>query len=476
MNQAPPPAPARAAPGASLHAQRKSGGDAGACLLADLVCGTTWEQIPGAVRHEARRSILNHFAVALGGCSDATLNSAVRAHLPFRAGRQVRLIGRAERFDLLNGAALNAMAVNVHDFDDTHYPTILHPTAPVAPVLGALAQDRLISGPAFLLAFVLGVEVEARIANAISPWHYARGWHITSTCGVFGAAAAAARVLNLDTERTVWAIANAAAQAGGLVETLGSSAKSISVGNAARNGLLSALLALEGFEGPTSILDGTFGFLRVFGNDPDIACLRTSVDRGWQLSRNACKPYPCGVVLNPVIDACLLLARDNRVQPDPLVGIDSITITGHPLLRQRTDRPEPRTGRQSQVSAQHAAAVVLRHQRAGLAEFSDACVADPELRSLGARVRFADDDRMPVGSASVSIHFSEGSAVTATIDAARGSLEAQMSDAEIEAKLRDACAYGRCKIDPSPLIDAVWAIDETTDVGSVFSLASPEQP
>ncbi len=464
-----PAPPSHASPDAS------GGSDSigAARVLADLVCGTTWDGIPPAVRKDACRAILNHFAAALGGCNEATLHAAVRAHLPFGSGTQVRLIGRTERFDLLNGAALNAMASNVHDFCDTHYPTILHPTAPVAPAIGALAQRRPITGAQCLLAFVLGVEVEARIANAISPWHYARGWHITSTCGVFGAAAAAARILDLDAERTVWALATAAAQAGGLVETLGSSAKSISVGNAARNGLMSALLAVEGFDGPASILDGTYGFLRVFGSEADFSCIRGTGDHAWQLSRNACKPYPCGVVLNPVIDACLQIARDADLSAESIARIESVRITGHPLLRQRTDRPEPPTGRQSQVSAQHAVAVVLRSRKAGLAQFSDAAVQDPALRALGSRVRFIDDDGMPVGSARVEVRFGDRPPISAEIGAARGSLDAQMSDADIEAKLRDACEFGGCGIDTSRLIDAVWSLETAVDAGSVFALASP---
>ena len=139
---------------------------------------------------------------------------------------------------MLSAAFVNAASGNVFDFDDTHHPTIIHPTAPVAPALFALAESQPMSGAALLHAFVLGVEVECRLGNAVSPWHYRRGWHITSTCGVFGAAAAVAKVLALDAEHIVWALGNASAQSSGLVETLGTMAKSIGVGAAARGGLV----------------------------------------------------------------------------------------------------------------------------------------------------------------------------------------------------------------------------------------------
>ena len=132
------------------------------------------------------------------------------------------------------------------------YATIIHPTAPVAPALFALAELRPVSGRELLLAFALGVEIECRIGNAISPEHYGRGWHITSTCGCFGAAAGTGKMLSLDAERMVWALGGAATQTSGLVECLGTPTKSLSVGNAARNGLWSALLAEKGYAGHLS--------------------------------------------------------------------------------------------------------------------------------------------------------------------------------------------------------------------------------
>ena len=211
--------------------------------LARFVAESTWDDIPQPVRHAARRALLNFFAVALSAARTPSMDIAVRTYARFSAGRDASLAGRPDRVDALNAAALNAMAANVFDFDDTHHPTIIHPTSPIAPVLFALAETRPLTGQQLLHAFVLGVEVACRIGNAISPEHYARGWHITSTCGVFGAALAAARALGLNARQNLDALGAAAVQAGGLVEALGTGAKSISVGNAARNGLLSALLA-----------------------------------------------------------------------------------------------------------------------------------------------------------------------------------------------------------------------------------------
>lgn len=436
--------------------------------LARFAVRTRWDDIPPAVRHEAKRSLLNFFATALAGWNDPALQAAAVVFASFRSGADCSVIGRAARTDLLHAASLNAMAGNVHDFDDTHMPTILHPTAPVAPALLALAQTRRVSGADLLAAFVVGVEVECRLANAVSPWHYARGWHITSTCGVFGAAAACGRLLGLDEQRMLWALGNASAQSSGLVETLGTMAKSMGVGNAASNGVLSALLAQEGFAGPAAPVEGPRGFLQVMGERADADAIAQGLAERWELQRNTYKPYPCGVVLNPVIEACLALHEDGV----RLAQVERVELTGHPLLRQRTDRPQPASGREAQVSAQHAVAIVLASGRAGLDEFSDASVAQAEAGALAQRLAFHDDATYAVEAASVRVQLRDGRQVERKIAVARGSLGAPLSDADLERKLQALCAWGGSGCDAAALARAVWVLDASPDAGALAALAA----
>lgn len=441
--------------------------------LAQFVTRTRWEDLPVPVRHEAKRALVNFFATALAGCRDPALQAAAAVFAQFRSGTACTVIGRTESTDALHAASLNAMSGNVFDFDDTHLPTIIHPTAPVAPALLALAQTNPMSGRELLLAFVLGVEIECRLGNAISPAHYQRGWHITSTCGVFGAAAASARALGLDETHTLWALGNASAQSSGLVETLGSMAKSIGVGNAASNGLLSALLAAQGFQGPQRPIEGPHGFLRVMGERPDLESVTQGLGERWELMNNTYKPYPCGVVLNPVIEACLALHRDPALV---LSEVQRIELTGHSLLRERTDRPTALSGREGQVSAQHAVAVSLGRGKAGLEEFSDATVANPAWRELCAKVVFVDDDRYSVESATVTLHLRDGGRLSRHIKAARGSLVAPLNDDDLTRKLNDLAAWGRSGCTPQPLIDALWSLDGREDVGSLMPLAAGRAP
>jgi 2-methylcitrate dehydratase PrpD len=436
--------------------------------LSRWVANLRWEDIPVEVRREAGRALLNYFATAIGGSREPAIAIALRTLVRFGGAPRASLAGRSERVDPFAAAFLNAASANVFDFDDTHPATIIHPTAPVAPALFAFAEAFALPGKDLLLAFVAGAEATCRIGNAVSPGHYRRGWHITSTCGVFGAAIAVARALALDAGHIAWAIGNASAQTGNTVETLGTMAKSLGVGNTARNGLLAGLLARDGFSGPARPLEGDHGFLRVATDAPRMAAVCEGLGTRWELLTNTYKPYPCGVVLNPVLEACLALARDPRLALD---GIERIDVVGHPLLRERTDRPGVRSGREAQVSAQHAVAVALARGRAGLAEFSDAAAADPALRALGSKLAFTDDERCAVDAARVTVRLREGATLEHVVEHAYGGEHRPMTDAHLEAKLHDLIAYAGAEVNPAPLVAAIRTLEHAPDAARVMTLA-----
>ena len=448
---------------------RETGKRGASAQLAHFAVAASWDSISPKVRHQTKRALINFFATALAGCKDPALLAATQVFNQFRSSQDCTVIGHAQQTDMLHAASLNAMSGNVFDFDDTHMPTIIHPTAPVAPVVLALAQTKMVSGPDLLAAFAVGVEVECRLGNAVSPWHYERGWHITSTCGVFGAAAAAGRLLGLSETQMLWALGNASAQSSGLVQTLGSMAKSIGVGNAASNGLLAAMLARKGFEGPALPIEGPRGFLKVMGENSDTESISHELGTHWELMHNAYKPYPCGVVLNPVIQACLEMHHEQGAR---LSEVERVELMGHPLLRQRTDRPTPASRREAQVSAQHAIAMALARGKAGLDEFSDASVALPQAKALSLRTSFTDDDSYAVESVQVKLHMRNGSILSRSIAQARGSLSQPMSDTDLENKLRDLCRWGSSGCNPQALMDSIWTLDQSKDVSGLMQLAA----
>jgi 2-methylcitrate dehydratase PrpD len=439
--------------------------------LAAFIAETTADQLSAAAWHEAKRSILNFFATAVAGCGQDAIEISLKSITEFSAADQATVIGRTERIDTLGAAFLNAASSNVFDFDDTHLQTVIHPAGPVASALFALAERQRVGGRDFLLAFALGVEVECRLGIALSPKHYTRGWHITSTCGVFGAAVAAAKVLRLDTRQIISAIGAAATQSAGLVECLGTSAKSISVGNAARNGLWSALLAQGGLHGPAAPLEGTQGYFSAMGEILDPTTLTSELGKSWELLQNTYKPYPCGIVVHPVIDAILTLRAEPSLTPD---AIERIVVRGNPLLSQRTDRPHVTTGREAQVSTQHSVAVALLFGKAGLQEYTDACVQDAGVRSLRSRVVMERDPAIPAASAIVRIFTRDGREHGTTIDHAYGSAQRPMTDQDLEKKLRELAVPVLGERKPGDLIDAVWSLEKRDDASEVLRFAVPE--
>ena len=367
--------------------------------LAAFLAASRWQDIPDPVRREARRALLN-----IAGC--------------VVAGRDDPAVGLLRKTFPQEEALIVAAAATAHDYDDTHLRTVIHATPPIAGVLWELA--RRTSGAEFLHALILGMETTCRLGNAVTPGHYERGWHITSTCGIFGATAAAGKILKLNERQFRDALGIAATQAAGLVEVLGSMARVLNAGFAARNGLAAARLAAEGFQGPARPLEGLRGFFNVFGGNTDHSQLTDRLGTLWEMTRVAYKPYPSGVVLHALIDACL--EHQSEIQKS-----ETITVALHPLAIERTDRPEPRNALEARLSAQHAVAVSALRGRAGLAEFSDAAAVDPALQAFRRRVHIERDERLDK--------------MAARIIAGKTVIEAPaarpMDDARIEAKLRE---------------------------------------
>jgi 2-methylcitrate dehydratase PrpD len=428
-----------------------------------------WDELPSDVRHQAKRSLVNFFAGTLAGCRSRPIEIALRSLAEFSGGRQVALIGRSERIDALGAAFLNAAGANVDDFCDTHTATVIHPTAPVAGALFAYAGLRRVTGHDLLLALVLGNEVQARIGLAMSPSHYNRGWHITSTCGVFGAAAATGKLAGLDERQMAWALGIAATQSAGLCECLGTPAKSVSVGNAARNGLWSALLAEKDYDGPAEPLAGSQGFYHALAEQADLSCITERWGECWEIMATSYKPYPCGFVIHPVLDCVLDWRRDH-----PAAKVARVTVRGHPLLGIRADRPSVSTGREAQVSVQHAVAAALVTGRAGLDQFTDACVRDQAVLKLRSKVEVLRDEHFSTVAAAVDITTADGKTFKLEQTAARGSAANPLSDSDLEAKLRAAASGWDPHYDATPLVDAIWSVEASADVSDLVALTVPK--
>lgn len=442
---------------------------AAAMTVAKFIAGIRPGDLPPAVAHEAKRSLLNFFGGAIGVAGYPVIDKAAGVLDELSGPRTATLIGRRERMDMLSAAFVNAVTSNLLDYDDTHLRTVIHPTAPVAPAVLALAETKGFSGSAVLTAFALGAEIECRIGNMVTGGHYARGWHITATCGVFGAAAACAHLLGLSAPQIANAIGIAASEAAGIAENLPTEAKNVGVGNAARNGLFAALMAAKGYDAAPFAIEGRNGWARAAGDVPDVGELVDGLGSRWELMKNTYKPYPCGIVMHSIIDAGLELRERYKLDP---AAIAQVIVSGDALLMTRGDRPVT-NHRDSRVSIHHSAAIALLWGKAGIPEFSDPKAMSPEIVALRAKVSAVRDDSLPMGAARMLVRMADGTEQATTVLHARGSFEKPLADGDIEAKVRELVAGAGTGLDAGRIIAGVWGIDAAARVSGLMRATQP---
>ena len=436
--------------------------------LARYAVTTAYADIPAAARHEAARSLLNWIGCAVGGSQHAAVDKALAALLPFAAGGQCTILGRRARTDALHAALINGLSAHVLDFDDTHLRTLLHPSVPVASALLALGERQPISGRDFLLAFIVGVEIECRIANAIWFAHNSH-WYITGTAGVFGAAVASARVLGLNEDQTTHALGIAGAQSAGTREMAGTMSKAFIHGRAAQNGLLAALLAQQGFTAAETSLEGPHGFANVLAPERDLAALTAGLGTTYEITSNSYKPFACGVVAHPVIDACIRLRNENQLN---VADIEAIALRVSPRALELTGIKEPPNGLKSKWSIYHSAAVALVDGAAGEHQYSDKRVNAPEVRALRARISATTDAQLTEIAADVTVKLKNGSALEKRIDRVVGSAENPMSDRDLEMKVRGLAQGVLPAMQTDAMIALAWRIDELVDVAQFARAAA----
>jgi 2-methylcitrate dehydratase PrpD len=434
--------------------------------LARFITESRFEALPEALRHEGRRSILNHVGCALGVARDPAVVTALEIMRESSGKSVASVYGQREKLGVMEAAFVNAIASNLLDYDDTHLRTVIHPSAPVAPAVFALAEETGATGAEVLHAFLLGGEVACRIGNAVSPGHYARGWHITASTGVFGAAAAAARLLRLSAEQTADALGIAASQSGSIVENLATAAKNIGVGNAARNGILAARFAARGYRAAPLSIEGPLGWARAMGDEAQVKEITEGLGQRWEIARNTYKPYAAGIVFHAVIDACLELRETLGAM---VAQIARVTVAGDALLLARGDRVV-RNERDTRVSIHHCAAIALALGRADVADFEMPAVQDTELAALRAKVVAECDASLPRGAARVTIALANGSTHQAYVEHPRGSAERPLSDAELAAKYRANAVLGGMTSDVEAQIAALWALDQAPSTAPLMAL------
>ncbi len=402
--------------------------------LARYVVSASPQDLPDKVRQETARTLLNWMGCAVGGSRHQTLDIAISALAPFSGPPQATVLGRHERLDILNAAFLNGISSHVFDYDDTHLKTVIHPAGPVASAILALSEYRPVSGRDFVHALVLGVETECRIGNAVYPAHYDAGWHITGTAGVFGAAAAAGRILGLSEQQMVWALGLAATQPVGLREMFGTMTKSFHPGRAAHNGLTAALLASRNFTSSNHPLEAKSGWCNTLSTSRNYSEITEKLGETYEILLNTYKPFACGVVIHPVIDGCIQLRNEHKLKA---ADIERIELKVHPLVLELTGKKAPQTGMEGKFSVYYAAALGIVEGAGGEKQFSDQLVRDPVLIALRDRVTAVVDPSIREAQVRIAVTLTDGRRLYKFVEHVIGSLKNPMTDAALDAKFLD---------------------------------------
>ncbi len=440
--------------------------------LANFVANHPSRGWSDAVDHDAHRTFLNWLGCAVGATHHEAGVAALAAVQMLQPAPQASVLGQKVRVDMASAALINGITSHTFDFDDTHLKTIIHPAGPVASAVLALAEglaaSKQVTGRQVIDALVLGIDVSCRVGNAMYPDHYDRGWHITGSTGTLGAAAACARLLGLDVQKTAMALGIAASQPIGMREQFGSMTKPFHPGGAARAGLMSALLASKGFTASPKALEAPRGMMQTISTKNDWSEITHELGQRFEISFNSYKPFACGIVIHPSIDACSQL-RAQGVKAD---DVERIELKVHSLVLELTGKKEPADGLQAKFSVYHGCAAGLIFGQATENEYADDIVNRPDMLALRRKVVATVDDSVDEASADVTAVLKDGRRVHVFVEHSIGSLQNPMTDAMLEGKFHGLCDPVIGTDRTNALIASAWRLGQAAHVGELVTLAS----
>jgi 2-methylcitrate dehydratase PrpD len=440
--------------------------------LARFAVNTRFDDLPAKVRHEGVRAFTNFIGCAAGGANEPVCAKMLETITEFNGKSDSVVIGSKLKLDALNAALMNSLASAALSFNDTHYQTVIHPTSPVGAALISMATRRKISGRELIAAVVLGDELCCRIGNILCtpPAECNVGLSTTGLLGCIGAAIAAGKVMGLNEDQMTTAIGIAANQSAGIREAHASMSSWFTPGNAGRSGLWAAFMAERGYTCPDTMIEGVKGFAVSFASNPQMGAATAGLGDQWEILDLAYKPYPCGVVIHPIIDACLDITAKNNFDARDITRVD---VTVDPLCLQLCNRPTPKIRAQAMVSFPHWTATTLTHKEAGLPQVTEAMVHDAGIAALRAKVTAHADENIGREAALVKVNMKDGRTFEALCKHALSTPQNPMTDKHIadKTRLQMEIAFGKDKA--RRVADECWRVAELADVAPfVASLAA----
>jgi 2-methylcitrate dehydratase PrpD len=458
--------------------------------VAQFVLDSKYEGLPQEVIDLGKKSILDGLGLALAGsrAESGPISQSYVESLGIREGKAT-IIGTAQKTSPRFAAFVNGVSIHADDYDDTQlaaakdrvYGLLMHPTVATLPALFALAEHHGgVSGKDLLLAYHLGVEVECKVAEAISPRHYLDGFHTSGTCGPFGSAAACARLLHFDLQKTLKTFGLVASQSGGLRENFGTMTKPFQAGHAAESGVVSAELVALGWTAAEQILEAERGFFHAYGGSYDPPSIMGSLGKPWTfLSPGiSLKPYPSGSLTHPAMSELARLIEVNNIQA---AQVEKVDIGANHNMVTTLLHHRPKTGLEAKFSMEFCLAILLLERKAGLSEFQDKVAQRADVQEMIRKVNYyVDPEAESAGydkmRSLLKIHLKNGSVITGRADFGKGSPANPMSFDEAAVKFRGCAEFADWPRDKTEKIIAfVKSFDAAPDVRALTPLLSSQK-
>lgn len=443
--------------------------------LAAFVAERAAAGLPPPVDHHARRLLLDHLAAVIAGSRTPVTRALLEYVAATDGGGESSVAGSERRLSPPAAALVNGSAAHGLEIDDGYTPGSVHPSAASLPAVLALAEALDADGPRLATAIAVAVETTCRLAAAIHPESWRRGFHNTPVCGVVGAACGAASLHGCDADAAASAIGVAASHAGGLFAFLGTGAevKRLHAGKAARDGLLSVELARRGIGGSPTVLEDAGGFLHAFaGAEADPDAVTAELGERWVSLGTYVKPYPCCRHLHGAIDGVLGMRERDGLEPD---AIDAIRVDTNATAARHAGTAAA-TLLDAQMSLPHAVAAALVRGRVDLEAFDAPTRENPVVRALAERVTVRVDPELDRAYPAhrptrVTIGLRSGDTLTAMVRSPRGEPDAPVSDAELERKFHDLCDPIAGAEASERIIDRAWSLDDPRELFSLLRAA-----
>jgi len=402
--------------------------------LSHFVVRSRFEDFSEEVIETSKKCLLDWIGVAIGGMSDSSVGKIIDLVKEIGGKKQASVLGHGFKTTLLNAALINGTMSHVLDFDDAHSGSRSHPSAPLLPALLAISEYHQLGGKDFMTAFVIGFEVSTRIGLGLEKTYYERGWHATSVLGRFGSAVGVGKLLRLNQKQIAYAMGLAATQAGGLRKVFGTMGKPFHAGKASMDGMLSALLALRGFNATEDILDGTSGFIQLLSPEHDHHQITQGLGRNFQVRQISFKPYAACLLIHPVIDGLISMREKHGLELD---SIDRINLDVSPLCLTVTDKENPKTGLEGKFSLYFCGALALSDGKVLESQFTPEKLKDHRIRNLMKKISALGNDLLKESEARIVIQLKNGTRLKGMVSAPKGAPKKPMSFDEIVEKFND---------------------------------------